>query len=218
MVKLNGNTTPIPNDILAALVTSKLGRTELAAVLALIRKTYGWNDNNGGRIKSAVISLDKWSIMLQVDKGRASRILTNLEKKHIINREYQGPGKSYSYSINSVDVWNNCHERQQLVETATVVLSQRATVVLSQTSTPVGTNSKLWKENEINIKEKESINNYLNKEKSSSNDTKTRQSTRLPKKYTPAPADPRLDAIVEAEYPADPKKYNHQKYNHLVKR
>jgi len=108
-------TTPIANLLLEALALSKLTGKEKGAILYLWRVTYGWNVN-GARLKECEIPLSTWSIVLQTDEAKASKILSGLVLKKIILRSYLGPGKSYSYSMNTrVAIWDKgCLNRQGL--------------------------------------------------------------------------------------------------------
>lgn len=149
-------TTPIANLLLEALIIANLTSKERAAILFLIRRTYGWLIN-GKRLKEDAIDLTTWAKILQVkDNTRASKILSTLEDKGAIKRELIGPGKGYIYTINTtVANWNNCLNQQLLSEMATLALPKRTRVVLSQKTTPSAT--KL-------ASEKEKIKEILNKE------------------------------------------------------
>ena len=140
-------TTPIANLLLEALIVANLTSKERAAVLFIIRRTYGWHIN-GNRSKADVIPLKTWVKVLQVkDTTRTSRILSGLEKKQVIQRESLGPGKSYVYTINTtVANWDNCLNVQLLSEMTTLALPQMTRVVLSQKTTPNVANSALLKE------------------------------------------------------------------------
>ena len=130
-------TTPVANLLLEALVVANLTSKERAAVLFIIRRTYGWHIN-GKRSKADVIPLATWVKVLQVkDNTRASRILSGLEKKQVIQRVSLGPGKSYVYTINTtVANWDNCLNVQLLSEMTTLALPKMTRVVLSQKTTP----------------------------------------------------------------------------------
>lgn len=151
-------TTPIANLLLEALIIANLTSKERAAVLFLIRRTYGWQVN-GTRLKKDVIPLQIWVRVLQVkDTTRASRILTGLERKQVIKRESLGPGKSYCYTINtSIANWDNCLNKQLLSEMTTVALPKMTRVVLSQKTTPPATNLASPKERLKKVLNKEDI-------------------------------------------------------------
>jgi phage replication O-like protein O len=140
-------TTPIANLLLEGLIISDLTSKERAAMLFLIRRTYGWS-NNGNRLKEDVIPLTTWAKVLQVkDIGRASKILTSLERKNLIHRQLLGAGKSYTYTVNTTLAnWNNCINLQLLSEMTTLVLPKRTRVVLSQSTIVPDTNLAMPKE------------------------------------------------------------------------
>jgi len=160
-------TTPVANLLLEGLAIAKLTSRERAAMLFLIRRTYGWSIN-GNRLKEDVIPLATWVKVLQVgDTSRASKILTDLENKKLIHRKLLGPGKSYSYSINTtLASWDNCLNMQLLSDIATLALPKRTRVALSQNATPIATNLATVKEKEINNKESNIYpNNNKNKQR-----------------------------------------------------
>ena len=140
-------TTPIANLLLEALVIAKLTSKERAAVLFLIRRTYGWQIN-GNRLKTATIPLSTWTKVLQFSEAtRASKVLASLERKKVLFRRWIGPGKGYVYSINTrVALWDNCLNVQLLSEITTQGLSESARVELSESATPLATNLAIGKE------------------------------------------------------------------------
>lgn len=58
-------TTPVANLLLEALVVARLTSKERAALLFLIRRTYGWYIG-GARLKSDIIPLTTWAKVLQI--------------------------------------------------------------------------------------------------------------------------------------------------------
>ena len=140
-------TTPIANLLLEALAIAKLTGKEKGVVLYLWRLTYGWMVN-GKRLKEIRMGLDDWAKITQADKSKTSTILTGLTKKHILKRQFIGPGQGYSYSMNTrVAEWDNsCLNRQRLSELVTERLPKTTTVALSKTTTPSDTNLATLKE------------------------------------------------------------------------
>lgn len=147
--------TSIANLLLEALAIVRVTTNERAAVLFLIRRTYGWQVN-GNRLKADVIPLSIWAKVLQVnDTARASKILAGLVKKCIVKRQYLGSGRSYIYSVNAfVAEWDkSCLDRQLLSEMKTLALPRMTRVALSRKTTPANMNLASRKEkNEKNIK------------------------------------------------------------------
>lgn len=139
--------TPIANLLLEALAIAKLTGKEKGAVLYLCRQTYGWQ-KNGVRLKEAIISLKQWTSVLSTDKSHASSILSGLESKNIITRQFNGPGKGYCYSVNTrVAEWGNgCINQQRLREITKQPLPKTTTVGLPKTATPTATNLASRKE------------------------------------------------------------------------
>lgn len=168
-------TTPIANLLLEALAIAKLTGKEKGAVLYLWRVTYGWLVN-GKRLKEREISLSTWSKVFQTDEAKASKILSGLANKNILLRNYLGPGKSYSYSMNTrVADWDKgCLNRQGLSEIARQGLSKTTRVALSKTTIPPAT--KL-------VSPKESIKKVL-KKGSSSTDITTKKELNLADEMT----------------------------------
>ncbi len=146
-------TTPIANLLLEALIIAKLTSKERAAVLFLIRRTYGWQVN-GSRLKEAKIPFKQWTMALSMDSSHTSTLLTGLEQKGIIKRRYIGPtgiDRGYYYSINTmVAEWSNsCLNRQLLRDIAIIELPKSERKVLPKsvtTSRPNYTHGKKLKE------------------------------------------------------------------------
>ena len=152
---LEDGSTPIPNLLLEAVAIARLTSKERAAVLFVIRCTFGWTDGNGGRLKEAVIPLSVWAKVLQVnDTGRVSKIISSLENKNVIKRYSLGPGKSYKYSTNiDIATWDNCIDFQVLPQITTLVLPKKSKVALSESTIVSETNSRMLNKDKRNIKE-----------------------------------------------------------------
>ena len=143
--------TPISNELLQGLAIAKLTNKERMAALFLIRRTLGW-EVSGKRLEWDEIPLKVWVTVLQIDKSRASRILSGLEKKGVILRRSLGVGKSYAYAVNTiVDNWNNCIDKQLLSLMTTLVKPKIATVALSKRATPTDTDLHSTKEKKKEI-------------------------------------------------------------------
>lgn len=150
-------TTPIAHLLLEALAMAKLNGKEKGAVLFLWRVTYGWLVD-GQRLKEREVALPAWATVLQTDEPTASKVLSNLIEKRVVNRCFSGPGGNYTYSMNTrVDEWDNScinhqglkelstlplvkmrggRKQQPLSETSRGGLSKTSTHGLSKTSTP----------------------------------------------------------------------------------
>ncbi|MFC1871287.1 replication protein [Chloroflexota bacterium] len=202
MTNGNSHTTPVPNDLLEALAAARLTGKELTAVIFLLRRTIGWSVN-GNRCSNDLIALSDWTTIMQTDKANASRILTSLTNRKIINRVFCGPGVGYYYSINPAVVeWeNSCTKYQQLLNNTTLFtngdflpegakkrqrLSKSTTVVLSKSTTPANVNLRLPKIKENNTIYPEDRGNGNNKK--------------------------------DGRPSSDPDKYVKGKYGHMVKR
>ena len=138
-------TTPIANLLLDALVIAKLTSKERAAVLFLIRRTYGWQIN-GNRLKEAKISFKDWTLALSMDNGHTSTLLANLTNKNVIKRRYIGPtgkDRGYYYSINTIlTEWSNsCLNQELLREIANMKLPKIVREVLPKSVTTLASNS-----------------------------------------------------------------------------
>jgi len=147
-------TTPIANLLLEALIVARLTSKERAAILFLVRRTYGWQVN-GVRLKEAKIPFSEWKLALSTDAAHTSTLLAGLETKCIIKRRYVGPtgtDRGYYYSINTmVAEWSNsCLNQQLLREMAIIKLPRTERKVLPKTVTSLATNSHaLNKDKEI---------------------------------------------------------------------
>ncbi len=127
-------TTPIANLLLEALAIARLSGKEKGIILYLWRRTYGW----------------------EKDGKTVSKLLSGLVKRNILKREFAGPGKGYTYSMNTrVGEWDKgCINHQLLKELSIQPLSKSSTHGLSKNTTPPDTNSRLLnKDKEILKKE-----------------------------------------------------------------
>lgn len=86
--------TPIANQIMDALICSKISGQELRIVLLIIRKTYGFNK------KEDTISLSQMANATGFSIGRCSQIINHLEDKQIItlSENIQGVSKTYLFN------------------------------------------------------------------------------------------------------------------------
>lgn len=134
-------TTPIANLLLEAVAIAKLTGKEKGAILFLCRRTYGWGVGLN-RLKEAQIPLSSWASILNGDISKASTVLSGLVKKQIFKREFAGPGRGYTYSLNTrVAEWGNgCLNRQLLSELGRQQLPKTTRQQLLKMTTPVATN------------------------------------------------------------------------------
>lgn len=116
-------TTPIANLLLEAVAMAKLSGLQKGAILYLWRRTYGWAEKDGKRVKERKIALSEWTHTLDSEKSRVSKTLANLEEMNIIHRRMADAWGGYYYSINTnVAAWNsNCVNLAKLSEMITVV-------------------------------------------------------------------------------------------------
>ena len=148
-------TTPIANLLLEALAIARLSGKEKGIILYLWRRTYGW-EKDGKRLKEKTISLSEFGKVCDSDTATVSKLLSGLVKRNILKRKFAGPGKGYSYSMNTrVGEWDKgCINHQLLKELSTQGLSKSSIQQLSKNTTPPDTNSRLLnKDKEILKKE-----------------------------------------------------------------
>ncbi len=149
-------TTPIANLLLEALAIAKLTGKEKGVILYLWRRTYGW-ERDGRRLKEKAISLSEFGKVCNLDTAAASKLLSGLVDKNILKRNFAGPGKGYTYSMNTrVGEWDKgCINQQLLRELSIQPLVKTTTQPLVKTTTPSNTKSaSLNKRKEILNKEK----------------------------------------------------------------
>jgi phage replication O-like protein O len=157
-------TTPIANLLLEALAVAKLSGREKGFVLYLWRETYGWS-KDGKRLKEKAISLDKWATIFEMRREHVSTTLARLADKRVFNRRFAGPGKGYTYSMNTrVSEWcNSCHLGEQLLDDVTEQLPKPATEQLPKSET-VPLPKPVTVPDTTSGTPKESIKETLNKE------------------------------------------------------
>ena len=133
-------TTPIANLLLEALAIAKLTGKEKGIILYLWRRTYGW-ERDGRRLKEKAISLSEFGKVCNSDATAASKLLSGLVNKNILKRDFAGPGKGYTYSMNTrVGEWDKgCINQQLLKELSIQPLSKMTTQPLSKMTTPLDT-------------------------------------------------------------------------------
>lgn len=127
-------TTPIANLLLEAVAMAKISGLQKGAILFLWRKTYGWVDKDGKRLKECKITLTEWKKALDSTAPRLSRTLTELEEKGIIKRRVADMWGGYFYSLNTnIAKWNsNCINLAKLADT--VGIADFATVTENDNS------------------------------------------------------------------------------------
>lgn len=105
--QLENGYTKLANELLEALISSGLTARQWAVVMAIIRKTYGFNK------KADEIGLSQLSHMTGIDKAHLSRTVRELEAAGVINREAGTHG--HSLSINKRHrQWGLLKEQPQL--------------------------------------------------------------------------------------------------------
>ncbi|MBA7700180.1 hypothetical protein ES703_108889 [subsurface metagenome] len=147
-------TTPIANLLLEALAIARLSGKEKGIILYLWRRTYGW-EKDGKRLKEKTISLSEFGKVCDSDTATVSKLLSGLVKRNILKRKFAGPGKGYSYSMNTrVGEWDKgCINHQLLKELSIQPLSKSSTQGLSKNTTPLDTNLATPKESIKKVKE-----------------------------------------------------------------
>ena len=127
-------TTPIANLLLEAVAMVKLSGLQKGAIIFLWRKTYGWVDENGKRLKEAKIGLTEWARALDSTNPRLSHTLSELQDRGIIKRRIADTWGGYYYSLNTnVKAWNSdCINLAKLSEVVGIpdfaTVTQNATV------------------------------------------------------------------------------------------
>ncbi len=134
-------TTPIANLLLEALAIAKLTGKEKGIILHLWRRTYGWERKDGTRLKEKAIALGEFGVVCNSDSATTSRLLAGLVKKNILKRDFAGPGKGYTYSMNTrVGEWDKgCINHQLLKIISIQPLVKMTTQLLVKMTTPSDT-------------------------------------------------------------------------------
>ena len=137
-------TTPIANLLLEAVAIARLSGKEKGIILYLWRRTYGWL-KDGERLKEKAISLSEFGKVCHSDNATTSKLLSGLVKRSVLKRRFAGPGKGYTYSMNTrVVEWDKgCINHQLLKELSIQPLSKSSIQPLSKIPTPPDTNSRL---------------------------------------------------------------------------
>lgn len=91
--QLEDGYTKLADELLEALCRARLGGREMAVVLAVIRKTYGWQKK---RDRVAASQLAK---MTGIPRAKIPTLLRSLEAKNIIRIENSGQGRIPTLSI-----------------------------------------------------------------------------------------------------------------------
>lgn len=91
--QLEDGYTKIADELLEALCRAHLGGREMAVVLALIRKTYGWNK------KKDRIAGSQLAKLTGIPRAKIPSLLRSLEAKNIIRIEKGGQGRTATLSI-----------------------------------------------------------------------------------------------------------------------
>lgn len=93
------NYTKFPNDILNALISSRLSALRFAIILYIVRKTNGWSK------PSDAISVSKMAKEIGYSRRKVVGAVSDLEKMGILSVERNGSGKLSEMSVNSPDKW-----------------------------------------------------------------------------------------------------------------
>jgi len=79
--------TPIHNEVLEALMIKRLSTYEWQTLLCIIRKTYGYIDDNGDRKRIDWITNSQISDMTKISRPHVSRAINKLIKKRFLKKE-----------------------------------------------------------------------------------------------------------------------------------
>lgn len=152
-------TTPIANLLLEALAIAKLTGKEKGVILYLWRRTYGW-EKDGKRLKERSISLSEFAKVCNSDTSVASKLLSGLVRRNILRRDFAGPGKGYTYSMNTrVGEWDkSCINQQLLKELSIQPLSKMTIQPLSKMTTPLDTKLARLNKDKKNLNKEEGEN------------------------------------------------------------
>jgi len=167
-------TTHVANLLMEAAAMASISGLEKGAVFYLMRRTYGWSNNKGQRLKERQIGLTEWARGLGTGRAQASKALKALVDYKIIIRKREG--MSFSYSINTyINQWNsncidlellsygNCCQMDTVAKSLTEVLPNGNRSV-HQMATPLDTNLGVVKKDKERKKEdgiKVSLEQYL---------------------------------------------------------
>lgn len=110
--QLENGYTKLANELLDALISARLTARQWAVVMAIIRKTYGFNK------KADEIGLSQLAAMTGVDKTHLSRTVRELEAAKVINRE--AGTHAHTLSINKKHAQWELPKEQRVAESATV--------------------------------------------------------------------------------------------------
>lgn len=110
--QLENGYTKLANELLDALISARLTARQWAVVMAIIRKTYGFNK------KADEIGLSQLRDMTSIDKAHLSRTVRELEAAKVIHRKSGIHG--HSLSINKKHSQWELLKEQPVAEKATV--------------------------------------------------------------------------------------------------
>lgn len=110
--QLENGYTKLANELLEALIGAGLTARQWAVVMAIIRKTYGFNK------KADEIGLSQLAVMTGIDKTHLSRTVRELEAAKVIHR--QAGTHAHSLSINKKHSQWGLLKEQRVAESATV--------------------------------------------------------------------------------------------------
>lgn len=119
--------TRISNELLGALVLADLSKQQWEVLMAIIRKTYGFNKTEDD------IALSQLSMMTDGDRGNHSRVINSLVERRILNR---AKGRhSFTLGLNKdYSQWGLKNGRAEVVRTHWRGISAAPTVVTSTTA------------------------------------------------------------------------------------
>lgn len=113
--QLENGYTKLANELLDALIGAGLTARQWAVVMAIIRKTYGFNK------KADEIGLSQLAAMTGIDKTHLSRTVRELEAAKVIHR--QAGTHAHSLSVNKKHTQWGLLKEQRVAESATVTKS-----------------------------------------------------------------------------------------------
>jgi phage replication O-like protein O len=131
--QLENGYTRLANELLDALISAGLTSRQWAVVMAIIRKTYGFNK------KADEIGLSQLNLMTGIDKAHLSRTVRELETARVIHREAGTHG--HSLSINKQHKqWGLLKEQPQLpkeqqLPNKQLGVAERATLGVAESAT-----------------------------------------------------------------------------------
>lgn len=182
--QLENGFTSIANELVEALARINLSAYELRVLMAIIRKTYGWQK------KQDRISYTQFEELTGLGRWHIARALKSLRTRLIVT--CIGNGYKLHYSLQKdYSKWKSLPNK-----VTSVIVTNRGNTPL-----PKSVTKSLPKE--VNTKTKDNLQKQGGYKKHESNSRNTKRTgTKLPDRdtgYTPAPPDPELQELATAE-------------------